>query len=59
MKVEQRRDGTFAVIAVDGRELKSNLSSNAQAWRWIDQNDEEAVEDDNRRRRISVAFQSR
>lgn len=58
MFVVEDADGRFAVEQ-DGRRLASGFETNAAAWKWIDRRDRKACDDEERRVRIGVAFQSR
>ena len=54
MRVIQH-NGMWAVTAPDGTIIKDGLS-NAEAWRWMDRNTYEGLDDTDRAARIRDAF---
>ncbi|NIA67601.1 hypothetical protein HBA54_03260 [Pelagibius litoralis] len=58
MKIERDGNGAWKVVDDSGATMAGNLT-NAQAWRWFDQHDTHAADDENRRRRISTAVAER
>jgi hypothetical protein len=59
MRVEKEQDGLFAVYSDSNQLLKGGFPTNASAWRWADDNDEQAINDNERRVRIRTAFAER
>ena len=59
MRIEpEDESGKWRVVEDDGTLLAGGLT-NAQAWRWFDRHETQAVSDENRRRRISSAVAER
>ncbi len=52
----QVHDGSWQIVREDGSVAKTGLQSNAAAWRWIDQQSDDDLAMEDRRRRISAAF---
>lgn len=55
MRVAPLADGFFGVFDDAGKLIQGDLCSNADAWRWIDDRDEDAIRMDEKRDRISKA----
>ena len=56
--VRNERD-TFDVVEDDGETVRSGFITQADAWAWIDRQEQDALADEERRRRIQTAFAER